>query len=361
MAGQFVYMPVFRLRTQEINVLTSFNFGNEMYPCLEVIREYLDKKEAAANKPLEDTYMPIIDSVRSKRVFLDLPAQIKEKQGMQEDVLSFFTKIVVNMDTRTQYMLKFKNRADKIIPVISTYYNRSNVPNTIVKQGTDLRSAFQTLAFRTFELSIKSDLPQIKSIAQPQDFLIVDLEDNLADPNDEYIVQPIMELLADFDVCPVILVRNSVWSSITNSGLKHKGVVEEVDNKLMHNFRGIGCQCFGDYVGIKKDGINEARGRSPGFIFYDPVENNSYGFKGSDARLFEDFETIIIPAVYNSASADRMQNSGLGYLHSNNFGWQMIIEILKGDRKGKSPSTYKRIAMEHYLHCLRIKMQSGQI
>lgn len=361
MAGEFMYMPVFRLRTQEINVLTSFNFGDEMYPCLEVIREYLDVKDAAVEKPFEDTYMPIINSVRSKKVFLDLPAQIKEKQGMQEDVLSFFTKVVANMDTRTQYMLKFKDRADKIIPVISTYHNRNNLSNTIVKQEIDLRDSFNSLAFRTFELTIKSDIQQIKLIAQPQDFLIVDLDDYEANPNDEYVIQPIMELLADFDTCPVILVRNAVWSSITNSGLKHQQVVAEIDNTLMNNYKRIRCQCFGDYVGIKKDGINTARGRSPGFIFYDPVENNSYGFRGSDARLFEDFETIIIPDVYNSASATRMQNSGLGYLHRNNFGWQMIIEILNGDRKGKSPSTYKRIAMEHYLHCLRIKIETGQI
>jgi hypothetical protein len=361
MEGQFMYMPVFRLRTQEINVLTSFNFGDAMYPCLEVIREFIEKKDAEAGRPFEDTYMPIINNIRSKKVFLDLPAQIKEKQGIQDDVLAFFTKVVANMDIRTQYMLKFKDRAEKIIPVISTYFNRNNIPNTIVKQAGDLRPSFHSLAFRTFELSIKSDLVQIKSVVQPQDFLIIDLEDYPAKPNDEYVIQPIMALLEGFDTCPVILLRNSVLSSITNSGLKHQQVVEEIDNTLMQNFKRLHFHAFGDYVGIKKDGINEARGRSPGFIFYDPVENNSYGFRGSDARLFEDFETIIIPDVYNSASANRMQQSGLGYLHKDNFGWQMVVEILRGERKGKSPSTYKRIAMEHYLHCLRIKIATGQI
>ncbi len=361
MNGQFMYMPTFRLRTQEINVLTSFNFGDEMYPCLEIIREHLDKRDAEAEKPFEETYIPIVNSVRSKRLFLDLPAQIKEKPGMKPEVLTFFAKVVANMETRTQYMLKFKDQADKVIPVISTYYNRNNTPNTIIKQENDLRSAFNSLAFRTFELSIKSDLLQIRSVARPQDFLIVDLDDYAADPDDEYVIQPIMTLLVDFDTCPVILLRSSILSSIANSRLKHKEVVDEIDNNLMNNYKRINCQCFGDYVGIKKDGVNDARGRSPGFIFYDPVENNSYGFRGSDARQFADFETIIVPDVYNSASATRMQHSNLGYLHQDNFGWQMIIDILKGDRKGRSPSTYKRIAMEHYLHCLRIKIAAGQI
>ena len=33
------YMPVLRVRQEEVKVLKSFDFGNRIYPCLEIIKE----------------------------------------------------------------------------------------------------------------------------------------------------------------------------------------------------------------------------------------------------------------------------------------------------------------------------------
>lgn len=171
-------------------------------------------------------------------------------------------------------------------------------------------------------------------------------------------------------VCHVVIHRNPFPKDLTFARLETGKIVESINNNLLKIFPELAGSSFSDYVGIKKDDITEGGVISPGFIFYDAVENNFYGFrykhgshkKGGIPPDLREFETTIIPAVIISDAARRMKLDSLDFLGSNNLGWRIIKNIELGlpfGETGKSPAKFKRISMEHYIHCIKAKLDNG--
>ncbi|GAH21969.1 unnamed protein product, partial [marine sediment metagenome] len=80
----------------------------------------------------------------------------------------------------------------------------------------------------------------------------------------------------------------------TNIGLNHGQVVGTVDNSLLNKYAEFAGSCFSDYVGIKKDSVTDGGTISPGFIYYDAVENEFYGYRYRNGfRNLAEFETTI--------------------------------------------------------------------
>jgi len=364
-----IYIPVLRLRQEEKKVLTTFDFGNEIYPYVEIFKEFerlppkhkpgKSKKERAA-KHFHEIYIPTLNNIKSDKVFVDLPVHLKQSRKMKKEVLEFLRGVVANRQIRTEYLLSLNSLNDKLIPVISTYSQLTGEPNSIRLQEADLRAAYQTIAFRTSELTFSNDMRQIEAVAQLQDFLIIDLENyNLSDQDDRATIEFMLKHLKTFDKCYVVLLRNSIHNSIKNFELGHGQRIDVVDNTLMDRFDDLGAHSFADYAGIKKDPIEGGGGISPGFIFYDAVDNGFYGFKGSVARELSDFESIIVPDVMRSDATKRMQGHSLDYLGLENKGWQILENISYGVESGKNQAKFKRISMEHYLHCIKTKISGG--
>jgi hypothetical protein len=212
--------------------------------------------------------------------------------------------------------------SDKIVPVISTYSQVNGAVNSIFNQEKVLRDYFDVLAFRTFPNTFFNDLAQISRVANECDFLIVDVGKNLPNPDDEDLID-IIEKLDIFDKCHVVIVRSAISDEITNVGLDHGKIVRQIDNSLLLTYRRIGGNSFGDYVGIKKDNITKGGGISPSFIYYNPIENKFYGFRGtlnssgkSNQELIE-FETIIVPDVMDCNTTKGLQNSYPQFLAGN--------------------------------------------
>jgi len=376
MSAQLTYVPVFRSLQEEMKVLRSFNFGQQIFPCIEIVKEVdrvnptpslkkpkKDKLKQVVVKPdklFEEAYLPLIGAVKAQKIFVDMPVHVNPTSDMKPEVLSFLTRVVGNRQVRTTYMKKMSAYSHKVIPIISTYFLRTGESFTLKMQADDLRGTFNSIAFRTFEKSFASDIVQITQLAKSQDYLIVDLGDIPPNPDDDLTIGPILAQLQEFTQCPVIILRNALKSSITNKGLNHGGIVQEIDNSLLLNYKKLYGASFADYVGIKKGDLKKGGGRSPGFIFYDPTENQYYGYRGlSSPADLADIEKIIIPEVYNSAAAVRMQNSELPYLGMDNFGWQTLINILQDIEPGNSQAKLKNISMSHYLHCMRTKINAG--
>lgn len=363
------YIPVLRLRQEEKKVLTTFDFGKDIFPYVEIFKEFerlppkpKPGKTKTIRKPkhFHETYIQILKNVKSAKIFVDLPVHLKQSRKMKKEVLEFLRGVVGNRAVRTDYLLSLQPLSDKIIPVISTYAQLTGEPNSIKLQEADLRKVYPIVAFRASEITFRNDISQIIAQAQPQDFLIVDLENyNLADPDDLLTIQFMLDYLKTFDKCHVVLLRNSIFNTIKNFELDHGHKIEIVNNSLMNKFKKLGAHSFADYGGIKKDPIEGGGGISPGFIFYDAVDNGFYGYKGSEARKLADFETIIVPAVLRSDSAARMQGSGLDYLSPQNKGWQILENIWDEVESGKNQAKFKRISIEHYLHCIKTKIESG--
>lgn len=358
------YTPVLRLRQEEKKVLTEYNFGNQIYPLVEIIKE-VDRKlptqrkgkplKNVKQKTFEECYLNILNNIKCSKIFVDLPVHMKDQKGVQTDVLEFLRKVVGNRQKRTDYILKLKPLAKKVIPVISTYSDRTGEPNTIISQEVDLRPHFEILAFRTFPKTFKSDIKQIEKVAREEDYLIVDLDEYEANPNDEDL-NDILEKLKSFDQCHKLIIRAAMDDEITNKGLVNGSPVDGSDNRLLETFRKLYANSFGDYAGIKKDVVSDGGTISPGFIYYDATENEFYGFRGTDNQDLSDFETIIIPETIASEATARMQRSQRPFLSSDNKGWEIINRIANGLESGQSAAKFKRIAMLHYLHCISSKI-----
>jgi hypothetical protein len=380
MAKQFVYMPVFRYRTEEKKVLLSRDFGENIFPCVEIIKatpQKIREKKIKKLKPGEQSkkpkefheiHLPELGKIKAKKIFVDLPVHMKQPKRLKEEVLKFLRNVVDNRRIRTEHILQLAPLKDRIIPVISSYFDKTNEKGSIKLQEADLRKTFNTLAFRTFPSTIDRDLEQIEKVIQDTDYIIFDIGDSLADESDPDVLQTDLGELKEKVNCQIIIVRNIVTSSIKNNAILHGKVVAQISNDLIESYRKLYGTGFGDYAGIKKDDVTEGGGISPGFIFYDPVRGKYYGFrgdvytiKGKKTGKLRDFEDIIIPDVIKSNAVKRMRSSGYPYLAANNMGWELINEINAGREKGQHQGKFKRISMEHYVHCIDTLITAGLI
>lgn len=376
------YMPIFRLRTQEKQVLLSRHFGDNVFPLLEIIkrfeikpREPKQEKKRKSNgkrkeeKTFEQVYLPILKNIKARKVFVDLPVHMKQPPNMKPEVVEFLRKVVDDRNERTAHILKFAEYSDRVIPVVSTYMQkRNNEPNSIKLQEKDLRPTFSTIAFRTFPATFSQDIKQIEAIVKNGDFIIYDLENTLIDKEDPDVIKSELESLRNDKGCEIIIVRNVVSSDVKNSEIQHGKKIDTIVSDLIGKYIELHGSGFGDYVGIKKDGVTKGAGISPGFLLFDPVENAYYGFRGDVykedgkiVRKVSDFEKIIVPDVLKSAAISRMKKSGLPYLNDINIGWKKINGIKAGSESGQSQAKFKRISMEHYLHCIMTQIDAGMI
>lgn len=361
------YMPVLRFRREEQLVLQQFYFGKHIYPCLEVVNatgETATKIDDEQVKKIQQLQAAVIRKTYSERVFMDLPVHMNTTKDMMVSVITFLKSIAHKRAARTEYMLAFKELSKKVIPVISTFSQRTGELNSILLQEKDLRTSFETLAFRTFPKTFINDLAQVEQVARPNDFLIVDICDYTADPADEDMIT-ISDKLQKFNNCHITLVSSALDESLTNIGLDHGEPIYDADNRLLKTYKQLHAHSFGDFCGIKKARIPKGGGqRSPGFIMYNPLDNRFYGYRGSlndkgkSNENLDDFHTIIVPDVMKSDIVRNMQSSVLPYLTKDNRGWQMILEI-SAKHNGMNMAKYKRIAMEHYLHCMRTNINAG--
>ena len=370
MATPLVYMPVLRSRQEENKILNAFEFPEGMYPCVEIVKE-LDRQPVTMRKGVrvvpkklktfDEVYLGLLSAIKSKHVLVDIPVHFKTQKNTELFVIRFMQQVARNRKERTKYMLKLTSLAEKVIPVISTYSEVNNELNSIVLQEKDLRTVFKRLGFRTFPGTFSNDLEQIKKVARPGDYVILDIEDYIADAGDEDM-QPIIEELEDFDACDVIIVKSAIPESTTNVGLEHEKVVKQADNRLLRNFALLNGEGFGDYAGVKKDKISKGGSVSPGLIFYEPVDNEYFGFKGepkeTNSEKFLEYQRTIAPAVFSSEPSRKMNASGKPFLSGDNHGWTTIKNI-KDKKEPGSPAKFKGIAIDHYLHCMRTKIKSG--
>lgn len=376
MISTLKYVPIFRSKQQELLVLKSFDFEDQIYPCLEIIKE-LDRAQKPDKpngqiplfgkpneKSFEDCYTSIIQDITAKKVFIDLPIHLKQTRNMKKQSLLFLRTVVTKREMRTNYIKKLKHLANKIIPVISTYEEISGEVNSICIQENDLRSIYKSLAFRVFPTNFKRDLEQIKKCVRKEDYIFIDYDNDELDEND-WEALDIKKEIEKIDA-HIIIHRNPISESATMTGLEHLRRIDTIDNSLPFIFSKLGGHSFSDYAGIKKDNITEGGIQSPGFIFYDGVTNNFFGYrykhgghkKGEQKPELIEFETTIVPAVINSEIVTRMQADTFDYLHSKNWGWQTIMRIKDGLETGKSAAKFKRISMEHYLHCIKLKLKN---
>lgn len=355
MPSNFIYMPTFRARQQEIIVLKSFDFHPNMFPLIEIIKE---KDRSNNPKKSIEIYSELINSVNSDKVFVDLPTYIRDSSGMQDEVVTFNRTILSNIDRRLEFLNSLTTEVNKMIPVISSLFLKTGDLDTITKQYENLKAKFPSVAIRTFTNTFKSDLDEIKILLDENDFLIYDINEGIS------LTNPVLKqdrLTLDSITKPhKIALRSAINTDIQNVRLNHGDIIYEADNSLLEMFyHPMNFNSFGDYVGIKKDDLTSGGTISPGFIFYNPVDNLYYGYKG-DIKNLAEFEITIVPSVLDSAIATTILAANPEYLNGLNEGWNTLNRI-RGGETGKSQAKFKRISMEHYLHCIKVSIANRNI
>lgn len=353
MPFDFKYMPTFRSRQQELIVLGRFPFGHRIYPMLEIIKE---RDRVNNNQTSQGIWLEQINNAKADRVLVDLPAYIKDSTAMSTEVIRFNRTVLQNLENKIAFLKSLAPAGQKMIPVVSSLLIKTGEANTITTQIDQLRATFPSIAVRTFTNTFDIDLPEIKAKLGADDVIIYDLD--TVQPYNPLARKQSAALAAVQGIYKVGL-RSAINTEIQNTKLDHEEIVADADNSLLDVFNTIlKVDAFGDYVGIKKDDLNAGGTISPGFIFYDPVENLYYGYKGNIKDLSE-FETTIVPAVLDSAVVNELRSHHPEFVNADNYGFKILTDIKSGTEKGKSQSKFKRISMEHYLHSIKIKVERG--
>lgn len=335
--------------------MKSFDFGELMAPMVEIIKPYDRKRPAASQKSFKEVYCDLVNNISAQKVFVDLPLYLKERGSMKDETLAFSRGIISNMERRTEHLMEFEEVSDKVIPVVNSFLHKTGETDTLQAQVDSLRKKFSSIAFRSLYSHFLIDWSEISALATSADFIILDLD--VINPYPSPQIKPIIEAWRDFDVCPKVVLRSATNTEISNVGLDHGSVVYDVDNGLVETYQtSLHADLFADYSGIKKDDLTSGGTISPGFLFYDAVKNHFVGFKGNVKRL-EEFAETIVPDVIASEAAANMRESGRPYL-TENSGWDTLVRISEGEETGKSQAKFKRIAMEHYLHCRKVDLEA---
>lgn len=329
-----------------------------MYPLIEIVKEY--DRVRKVQKKFEEIYVPAISKINAQHVFVDLPIYLKQSKSVKPEVNSFIIRVINNIENRCEYLNRLSGLSDKIIPVISSYYEKRKELNTISAQAKLLRPNYPKLAFRIYINSFDEDFSEIEKIIKPNDYIILDIDKMLP-----FITRPLKSVydkLAEYKTITKIILRSAINSDVENVKLEHGKVIMEADNSHIESriYKALNVNVVGDYVGIKKDNLTDGGSISPGFIYYDATENQFYGFKAVIKDL-QEFEDTIVPSVLKSRSTRKMISAKPPFLSTDNWGYNTLLNISKGTESGKNQAKFKRISMEHYLFCIKILIESGTI
>ena len=361
MDNNLIYMPTFRVRQQETIVLKSFNFGEHMYPLIEIVKEFDRSRKGDAQKTFEEIHIELIEEIQSTFVFVDLPIYLKQSGAVKDEVVAFSYSISNNLEKRCEYLNKLSHHRGKAIPVISSFLSKTGDTTSIQSQFEFLQPNFDRLAFRLFPLTFKDDFSVVSHLARPNDYIIMDLDTINPFPKSPPL-RPLIAELKSFNTCRKILLRSAINTEIQNVKLNHGQVVYEADNSQidMDILNEFGVNATGDFVGIKKDDLTAGGTISPGFIYYDATENQYYGYRAAVKELIQ-FENLIVPAIISSDATQRMLATTPPFVGVENPGYRTLLSISLGEESGKSQAKFKKIAMEHYLFCMRIKIANGDL
>lgn len=352
----YKYSPILRARQQEILVLQQFDFGDQMLPLIEIIKE----KDRKDNKDDGDViYTELVNNIKATKVMVDLPIYLEPTVSTAEEVKKFFFSTISVLTNRIQYYKSFTELVPKFIPVISILQPYSDEADTLIKQFQELKDLFPIIGIRIYFNTFDRALVEMKKAGiRAGDILIYDLDTvNITSP---IIKKHKGELDNAFADCFKIVVRSAINTDIQNVKLQHEQIIGEADNSLKEYFNTmLHFPAFGDYAGVKKDDITSGGTISPGFIFYNPDDNLYYGFKGHTKQLSE-FETTIVPAVLNAAFVKEWVTADSNLIKGN-AGYDRLLKINSKAETGKNQAKFKWISMMHYLHCIKSLLDAGTL
>ena len=352
---EYKYFPVLRSRQQEIDVLEQFDFGDRIVPLVEIIKEKARSNQKADG---HDDYAETFKAIRSDKVLIDLPIYLDPTVSTATEVRSFFLRTISSLEERVSYYEHYRALSPKVIPVISILQPHSDEAETLITQFNRLSPIFPQLAFRLYIGNFDLAIQELNKLnLRPNDLILYDIDTtDLTNPLVK-VQRKAMDTVHK-NIFKVV-IRSAINTDIQNVRLNHGDIIPEANNSLLELYKAYGFPAFGDFAGVKKDDITSGGTISPGFIFYSPEDNLYYGYKGNTKSL-DEFEKTIVPAVLNSEIVTNWVKEDSPYIKGNP-GLDRLIRINNGLESGKSQAKFKWISIMHYLHCIKVKIERGEL
>jgi hypothetical protein len=142
-------MPTFRVRQQEIIVLKSFDFGNNSYPLLEIVKEHDRARKDDSQKSFGDIHNELINEIKAPHVFIDLPIYIKQSGAVKDEVVSFAFRVINDIDKRCEYINYLKNSSLKARST-SGRRGRARTRRGCGNDALRKKETFREIEFRNF-------------------------------------------------------------------------------------------------------------------------------------------------------------------------------------------------------------------
>lgn len=337
---EFDYMPTMRYREQEKYAYKSVDLKENFVPLFEFVSKTQRNRETIENF--------ISDTETENIVLIDVPLYLPMRTQTDQKAREFITPMKANSQIKANFLTdKRLLEKDKFIPVVSYDPHVPYQPNEVMKQITTLKKHYNKIAYRAFYNHFQSFLDQASQFVEPNDILILDLDEaSQTHPKFKKVHQKVIEYVQNHSLKSVIL-RSAIPDETTNTGLENNEIVDSIDNSLLEDYKSYGYSAFGDYVGVKKDNMSTGGRISPGYLFYSWEDNSFYGYKG----IFEDapsFTNVLVPEIMKSIPMNEFNDS-----HKTScYGCASIINISKGVKRGNSQPAWKGYAAGHYLYTL---------
>jgi hypothetical protein len=351
----YKYFPVLRSRQQEMDVLEKFAFGNKIVPLVEIIKEKARSNQKAHG---HEDYAETFNAIKSEKVLVDLPIYLDPTVSTAIEVRNFFLSTISSLDERIAYYAHYRNLSPKVIPVISILQPYSDEADTLISQFNKLSAQFPQLAFRLYISNFDAAIRELNQIQlRANDLILYDIDTtDLTNPLVKVQRRAMDQVHSG---AFKVVIRSAINTDIQNVRLNHGDIIPEANNSLVELFSAYKFPAFGDFAGVKKDDITSGGTISPGFIFYNPDENLYYGYKG-DSKSLSEFERTIVPAVLDSEIVKQWVAENSPYIQGNP-GYNRLVAISNGLESGKSQAKFKWISIMHYLHCINVKIERGEI
>lgn len=344
MLDNLKYVPVIRFREQERKAFSSTSISNKMVPLVEIM---MDKPRSNSKEDSIQTFIREFANLNTM-VMLDFPLYLNLGNNTQPVVSQFVRRLKANPRDRIRLFLDQRlSQIQNVIPVITYDPTAAFRAGEIPFEETQLRPRYSRIAFRIFPQHFQVALSEISQSIKHGDIVIFDIDEQSHYNSVIRQMYPLISQTIPQTQFTKVLVRSAIPRDLTNVGLASGQIVTDADNGLLTDYRGLGFDAFGDYVGVKKDELTSGGRISPGYIFYSWSHNAYFGFNGVLNQPVT-FETQIVPDLL----ASPVWGQYTGAHQGNCLGCSTILDISQGNKSGKSQPEWKGFAIGHYLYTM---------
>lgn len=325
-----------------MEALASVKISSKILPLIEIITELPPNP---SDTTFKKAYLDMIHKL-NYQVMIDIPVYLNINNGTDTKVKEFIIKFKKDLSLKVKYY-KMLSSNKNIVPILSYNHREAYKTNSITNDFCALIRSFNRIAIRIVKSKFSSEMiKEAIQIMRADDILIYDADKTpISEPeikNDISLINSLKKIKA---FTSIILYSPINRPPIKNDDLQDGTTVTDANNSLLKQYKTLGFDAFGDFVGITKyrsiggggNGVHTA-----GFLFYYWSTNEFIGYKGRFTGL-DEFKNHIKPTLMSSIYWS-------SYSSSHHLNCPGCKEIAINNHT--SYGIWKKYAFQHYLYTM---------